>query len=64
MFVPQQHPARDVQDTFYIRDPAQSALPQKEYLDKVRMTHEVGGFGSIGYRAPFSEEETRRLVVR
>ena len=28
LFVPQQHPARDLQDTFYISDPSEADLPQ------------------------------------
>ncbi|QIW98361.1 hypothetical protein AMS68_003879 [Peltaster fructicola] len=27
LFVPQQHPARDLQDTFYVSDPAEAGLP-------------------------------------
>lgn len=30
LFVPQQHPARDLQDTFYISDPAKADLPRPE----------------------------------
>lgn len=41
LFVPQQHPARDLQDTFYISDPAVSKPPPKEYYDKVSAVHSV-----------------------
>lgn len=27
-------------------------------------THESGGYGSIGYRAPFSREESQKLLLR
>ena len=30
LFVPQQHPARDLQDTFYISDPVEADLPRPE----------------------------------
>ena len=26
--------------------------------------HETGGYGSIGYRAPFSDEESKKLLLR
>ncbi|PVG03460.1 putative FRS2-phenylalanine--tRNA ligase beta chain, cytosolic [Serendipita vermifera] len=64
LFVPQQHPARDLQDTFYISDPAVSLPPPKEYYDKVSTVHAVGGFGSTGYRAPWSDEDSQKLLLR
>jgi len=64
LFVPQQHPARDLQDTFYVSDPPESLPPPKEYYDKVSAVHTVGGYGSIGYRAPWSEEDSRKLLLR
>ncbi|TIC36197.1 hypothetical protein E3Q09_01500 [Wallemia mellicola] len=64
LFVPQQHVARELQDTFYIKEPRTANVSDKEYYDKVKTVHENGGFGSIGYRAPFSEDETKRLVLR
>ncbi|KAJ6187321.1 hypothetical protein N7519_002229 [Penicillium mononematosum] len=65
LFVPQQHPARDLQDTFYISDPAaDNPLDYKKYWDNVREVHEHGKFGSIGYRYPWSADESLRLVLR
>ncbi|KAJ2725547.1 Phenylalanyl-tRNA synthetase, beta subunit, cytoplasmic [Coemansia sp. Benny D115] len=63
LFVPQQHSARDLQDTFYIKDPVEAtALP--EFWKAVRDVHEKGGYGSIGYRCEWSEAEAKRLVLR
>ncbi|KAJ5468200.1 hypothetical protein N7475_005952 [Penicillium sp. IBT 31633x] len=85
LFVPQQHPARDLQDTFYISDPAVADGPREDppndphrpvktqvdkpldyqkYWDNVREVHEHGKFGSIGYRYPWSADESLRLVLR
>lgn len=74
LFVPQQHPARDLQDTFYISDPKRADPPRatspddkadyKTYWENVRAVHENGKFGSIGYRYPWAEEESLRLVLR
>ncbi|WWC68180.1 phenylalanine-tRNA ligase, alpha subunit [Kwoniella pini CBS 10737] len=64
MFVPQQHPAREVQDTFYVKSPVKALQPDPEYYERVRKIHEEGGYGSIGYRAPFSREESEKLLLR
>ncbi|EJD53699.1 hypothetical protein AURDEDRAFT_110475 [Auricularia subglabra TFB-10046 SS5] len=64
LFVPQQHPARELQDTFYVSDPVASLAPPAEYYAEVTKVHTDGGYGSVGYRAPWSEEESRRLVLR
>jgi len=34
------------------------------YLKKVKQVHEKGGFGSIGYRTPWSEKEAHKLCLR
>ncbi|EPX71396.1 cytoplasmic phenylalanine-tRNA ligase alpha subunit Frs2 [Schizosaccharomyces octosporus yFS286] len=66
LFVPQQHSARDVQDTFFLKKPAfTNKLPDLDYVARVKSTHENGGeTRGIGYRAPWSEEETRKLILR
>ncbi|KAK7470476.1 Phenylalanyl-tRNA synthetase, beta subunit, cytoplasmic [Stygiomarasmius scandens] len=64
LFVPQQHPARDLQDTFYISDPPKSLPPEPSYYKRVSTVHEHGGYGSAGYRAPWSHEESSKLLLR
>ncbi|GAA5888831.1 hypothetical protein JCM6882_002870 [Rhodosporidiobolus microsporus] len=64
LYVPQQHPAREMQDTFYLKDPIASTGFPEDYYERVKTVHEVGGNGSTGYRYPFSKEETSRLVLR
>jgi phenylalanyl-tRNA synthetase alpha chain len=64
LFVPQQHPARELQDTFYLSDPKYSLPPDPDYYERVSRVHEHGGYGSIGYRAPWSDEESRKLLLR
>lgn len=91
LFVPQQHPARDLQDTFYISDPVRADPPRedplndphrpksaqpaslatiehgldyKQYWENIREVHQSGKYGSIGYRYPWSEDESLRLVLR
>mgnify|MGYP001759601352 CR=1 FL=1 len=64
IFVPQQHPARDVQDTFFVADPPAAKHVPEEYLQRVIDVHEKGAFGSIGYRYPFDRAVTEKLVLR
>ena len=64
LFVPQQHPARELQDTFYLSDPVVSLSPPRDYYERVSRIHEHGGFGSVGYRAPWSDAESHKLLLR
>jgi len=64
LFVPQQHPARELQDTFYLSDPVVSLNPPHDYYERVSRVHEHGGFGSVGYRAPWSDAESHKLLLR
>lgn len=65
LYVPQQHPARDLQDTFYIKDPAVAGDPEdKQYWENVQAVHQNGKYGSIGYRYPWKASEARKVVLR
>ena len=64
LFVPHQHPARDVQDTFYLSDPKQSLPPPAEYYKRVSTVHEHGAYGSTGYQTPWSDDESLKLLLR
>lgn len=65
LFVPQKHPARDLQDTFYISDPAECKDIPRDYMERIRSVHENGGdCGSIGYQYEWKESETRKNVLR
>lgn len=64
LFQPQQHPARDMHDTFFIKDPATSDDLPKEYLEKVKQVHSKGGYESIGYGYDWKREEAEKLIMR
>ncbi|VEU24212.1 DEKNAAC105485 [Brettanomyces naardenensis] len=65
LFVPQQHPARDLQDTFYLKDPARADPPEdRQFWEHIKSVHQGGAFGSIGYRYPWKAEESLREVLR
>ena len=46
LFQPQQHPARDAHDTFFISEPRLSNKFPDEYLERVKKIHSEGGYGS------------------
>ncbi|MDP7323742.1 MAG: phenylalanine--tRNA ligase subunit alpha, partial [Candidatus Woesearchaeota archaeon] len=63
LYVPQDHPARQMQDTFYLKDPEFGKLP-KEIVKKVKAAHMNGGTtGSKGYGTDWSEEEAKRNLL-
>jgi len=66
LFQPQQHPARDAHDTFFISDPQLSKLDDvpEIYLNKVKSVHEKGGFGSQGYQYNWDIDESRKNLLR
>jgi phenylalanyl-tRNA synthetase alpha chain len=65
LFQPQDHPARDVVDTFYLSHPEKGKLPKKEVVKAVAATHENGWkTGSRGWEYHWSTEEAKRLVLR
>ncbi|MCA9088682.1 MAG: phenylalanine--tRNA ligase subunit alpha [Planctomycetaceae bacterium] len=66
LFQPQDHPARDMQDTFYMAEPSTAPLPEDETLvDRVRHAHEDGGdTGSEGWGYKWSPDRARQIVLR
>jgi phenylalanyl-tRNA synthetase alpha chain len=65
LFQPQDHPARDLVDTFYLAHPEKGKLPEKDVVDAVAATHENGWTtNSRGWEYHWSPEEAKRLVLR
>jgi phenylalanyl-tRNA synthetase alpha chain len=65
LFTPQDHPARELQDTFYISGGRDESLSRKEVVARVAASHEDGWeTGSKGWRYSWDIEEARRLVLR
>ncbi len=65
LFQPQDHPARDMQDTFYVARPDRCRLPDDALVDRVRATHENGGdTGSTGWQYRWSRALAQRPVLR
>ncbi len=65
LYQPQDHPARDLADTFYAETPRYGRLPSQEIVDAVRKTHEDGWTtGSTGWGYRWDEKEARKCVLR
>lgn len=66
LFTAQDHPAREMQDTFYIKNPEKIDLSKDEELvERVRQVHENGWTtGSTGWRYKWSRHEAERALLR
>jgi len=64
LFQPQQHPARDAHDTFFLSDPAEATQFPPEYLERVKEMHTKGGHGSIGWRYNWKIDEAKKNILR
>jgi len=65
LFQPQDHPARDMVDTFYLAKPNHGKLPKQTVVNAVAKTHENGWkTGSRGWEYSWSAQEAKKLVLR
>lgn len=66
LFIAQDHPARDLQDTFFVKDPEKADLEfYEDYVEKIQAAHENGGdTGSKGWGYEWDEEEAAKNVLR
>ncbi|AHH10694.1 phenylalanine--tRNA ligase subunit alpha [Borrelia coriaceae] len=65
LFMPQFHPARDVRDVYYIKNPSSLSFLPEPYFSNVKAVHENGyTTGSRGWRYDFNENISKRLVLR
>ena len=65
LFIPQDHPARELQDTFYLEDPASIHVDDEALVEQVRSIHETGGdTGSTGWGGTWSREMAEQALLR
>ena len=58
LFQPQQHPARDAHDTFFISDPSTSTNFHMDYLERDKQAH------MNGYKYNWKIEEAQKNILR
>ena len=65
LYMPQFHPARDIHDVYFVKQPqAAEAIPEP-FLSRVGAAHrDGGGTGSSGWNYQFDADRARRLVLR
>lgn len=63
LFTPQDHPVREMQDTFFINE-LKGKLPEKKLVESVKKAHESGVAGSKGWNYSWSEEEGKKVILR
>ncbi|MBN1216066.1 MAG: phenylalanine--tRNA ligase subunit alpha [Candidatus Lokiarchaeota archaeon] len=65
LFQPQDHPARELHDTFYLKNPKSAKLPQNKVVQAIKATHENGGdSGSIGWNYNWNENIAKKTLLR
>jgi phenylalanyl-tRNA synthetase alpha chain len=65
LFIPQDHPAREMQDTLYCKTPSKFDIEEKDLLKRIADVHENGGItSSIGWDYKFSKDEGKRTLLR
>lgn len=64
LFQPQQHPARDAHDTFFMSDPAETRFIPEDYMERVKEMHTNGGNGSYGWRYDWKLTEAKKNLLR
>jgi len=69
LFTPQDHPVREMQDTFFLSSKIQGKdTPDKDLVKRIKNSHEKGvkteGGKSEGWKYVWDEEQTKELVLR
>lgn len=69
LFIPQDHPARELQDTIYLDNPKSFDITQTQedpdFYKTIKAVHENGGeTGSLGWRYLWSKDEASKALLR
>lgn len=65
LFIPQDHPARELQDTFYLKTPKEIQLNDTELIKKIADVHQTGAdTGSTGWKYHFDSTQTTKALLR
>ncbi len=63
LFTAQDHPVREMQDTFFIKD-VKGNLPEKEIISGIKQSHESGVLGSKGWQYSWNPENAKSVLLR
>ncbi len=65
LFMPQFHPARNIHDVYFVKEPTSAKQIEQPFARQVAATHKDGGkTGSTGWRYAFDLERAKRLILR
>jgi phenylalanyl-tRNA synthetase alpha chain len=65
LFMPQFHPARNIHDVYFVKDPQRCGKIEEPFARNVAAAHKNGGkTGSTGWRYDFDIERAKRLILR
>ena len=65
LFMPQFHPARDIHDVYFVKDPTHASAMDESVLSHVAQVHQHGAeTGSTGWGYSFDVQRAKRLVLR
>jgi len=65
LFMPQFHPARNIHDVYFVKEPSQCREIESPFGKQVAAAHKDGGkTGSSGWRYAFDVERAKRLILR
>jgi len=63
LYTPQDHPVREMQDTFFIKD-VKAKIKDPSIRDRVKKAHENGVGNSAGWRYVWEEKEAEKVILR
>ncbi len=63
LFTPQDHPAREMQDTFFLKD-MEGEISDSSLLNSVRKAHETGVSKGKGWNYTWDQEIAQKMVLR
>lgn len=63
LFTAQDHPARELQDTFFIKNKI-AKLPNKKIVEGIKAAHEGKIKGSKGWQYDWKEDEAQKVLLR
>ena len=65
LFMPQFHPARNIHDVYFVKNPSASKEIEEPFGKRVAAAHKDGGkTGSTGWRYAFDLDRAKRLILR